>query len=177
MNSEPSQDQSGFAARTPAARRRCIADIIVSVRVHSQAELQHLLAERGFSVSQGTLSRDLAEMRAYKVHSAAHGSVYVIPEAGAPGQLLQRDAAMSKYHEQLNRRVEQFTVSIRTAHSDVVLQTPPGAAQLLAAAIDDAVLPGVMGTIAGDDTILIATKSESAAQSLAKYLSSLTSGD
>lgn len=127
-------------------------------------------------MSQGTLSRDLTEMRAHKVHNTSYGSIYVIPEAGAPGQLFQRDAVMDTHREQLTRRVERFIVSIRTAHSDVVLQTPPGAAQLLAAALDDARLPGVMGTIAGDDTILIATKSESAAQSCAKYLSSLTSG-
>lgn len=174
--SHPSQEGLDLTTRTPAARRRCIAALIGNVRIHSQTELQQMLAREGFIVSQGTLSRDLSEMRASKVRVPG-GSVYVLPEAGAPGQVQAFDAAVDRSRQRLATRIEQFLVSVRTAHSDVVLQTPPGAAQLLAAALDEAMLPGIMGTIAGDDTILIATTSEATGASIAQHIAALASDD
>jgi arginine repressor, C-terminal domain protein len=70
--------------------------------------------------------------------------------------------------------VEELLVSVACAHGDVVLQTPPGAAQLMAAAVDDAMLPGVLGTIAGDDTILIATSGDAAGLAVARHIASLS---
>ena len=163
----------GVAARTPAARRQCIARLIAHTHIHSQDQLRRLLSAQGFEVTQGTLSRDLKMMRATKIHLPGGGRVYVLPEAGAPGQSRPPGGSTGWANQRLARLVEQFLVSVKTAHGDVVLQTPPGAAQLLASAVDDAMLPGVLGTIAGDDTILVPTTSETAGVQIARYIASL----
>ena len=174
MNATSPQEAGDIAARTRAARRRLIERLISTTRIHSQRELQQMLETRGFSVTQATLSRDLKAMRASKARTASGKQVYVLPEAGAPGQKRLPDDAEVRANQHLAHLAEELLVSVACAHGDVVLQTPPGAAQLMAAAVDDAMLPGVLGTIAGDDTILIATTGDTAGLAIAQHIASLS---
>ena len=174
MKTKSPQEVVDIAARTRAARRRLIERFISTTRIHSQRELQQMLTTHGFNVTQATLSRDLKAMRASKARTASGKQVYVLPEAGAPGQKRLPDDAEARANQHLAHLAEELLVSVACAHGDVVLQTPPGAAQLMAAAVDDAMLPGVLGTIAGDDTILIATTGDAAGLASAQHIASLS---
>ena len=174
MNAKSPQEAVDIAARTRAARRRLIERLISTTRIHSQRELQQMLETHGFSVTQATLARAHTAMRASTARTASGKQVYVLPEAGAPGQKRLPDDAEVRANQHLAHLVEELLVSVACAHGDVVLQTPPGAAQLMAAAVDDAMLPGVLGTIAGDDTILIATSGDAAGLAIAQHIASLS---
>ncbi|MCI7551588.1 MAG: ArgR family transcriptional regulator [Actinomycetaceae bacterium] len=161
---------------TKAARQAVIAEIITSSRIHSQKELSDALVARGVRVTQATLSRDLMEMRASKEREAGGRQVYVVPEAGAPGHSRHEDG--SNIEDRVTMRLARWAidmlVSAQYTDSDVVLRTLPGGAQLLASAIDDAMLPGVLGCVAGDDTILVITSSTQAASALATRIITLS---
>lgn len=139
--------------------------------IHSQEELQKLLRNRGYRVTQPTLSRDIQELGLAKTPAG-----YKLPE-----ELLPRPAAgthasfasRSSREERLDQAVRDHVVSARTSGSLVIVRTPPAAAQPVALAIDGAGLAEVIGTIGGDDTIFVATPNSRAAQSLARRFSTL----
>jgi transcriptional regulator of arginine metabolism len=137
---------------TKAARQQLIADLVSTRPVRSQSELAGLLAESGVSVNQATLSRDLVELDAVKVRSGA-GQVYAVPGEGGDRSPVVADTVAS--HLRLARLCGELLVSARASANLVVLRTPPGAAQFFASAIDHAAPPDVLGTIAGDDTVLV----------------------
>lgn len=140
---------------TRAARHHRVADLLDRHAVASQGELLTLLAQDGISVTQATLSRDLVELGAVKVRQG-RSLVYAVPAQG--GDATPRPA--QEAHEvagRLARLCEELLVSARHTGNQVVLRTPPGAAQYLASAIDRSDSPDVLGTIAGDDTILVIT--------------------
>jgi transcriptional regulator of arginine metabolism len=142
------------AARLPltkAARQAKVSDLILRGGVHSQSELADQLEEIGLSVTQATLSRDLAELGAFKVRGA-EGLVYALP-ASAPSN--GSSAVGAAAGPLLARRLAELLISAEAAGSMVVLRTPPGGAHLLASGIDGAELPEVAGTLAGDDTVLL----------------------
>jgi transcriptional regulator of arginine metabolism len=147
-----------------SARRRR-DEILRAVRdgaVHSQEELQQRLARRGIDVAQPTLSRDLKDLGLAKTASG-----YVVPgEAGAVPDP-ERDA---RAREKLERALREWLLDVATAGTLVVLKTPPAAAHHVARAIDEAELEGMAGSIAGDDTIFLATPSAPAAVRLARLL-------
>ncbi|WP_276779791.1 arginine repressor [Actinomyces gerencseriae] len=167
---------------TKTARHGLIVQILGRERIRSQAELRRALAERGVTTTQATLSRDLVELRATKVRGPGGVQLYAVPEAGAPGQI-RSDApgaptsgggSMAEYTtSRLTRWCADLLVTAECAGNQVVMRTPAGAAQLLAGAVDDAMLPGVLGCIAGDDTVLVVTRSERVASGLAAHLLSL----
>ena len=177
----------GSAAESPAsapatktARHGLIAQILAKERIRSQAELRRALADHGVSTTQATLSRDLVELRAPKVRGPGGVQVYAIPEAGAPGQLRPGGAAVPENGSmaehttpRLARWCADLLVTAEWSGSQLVLRTPAGAAQMLAGAVDDAMLPGVLGCIAGDDTVLVVARSEDVASGLAAHLLSL----
>lgn len=132
-------------------RRNEILALVREGAVHSQEELQRQLRRRGVVVAQPTLSRDL---RALGLAKSAAG--YVAPPAGV---FVPADAR----HAALDRTLREFTLEVRAAASLVVLRTPPAGAHPLARALDEADLGEVMGTIAGDDTVFVATPGPSAA--------------
>ena len=139
---------------TKAARHALIRNIISSAPVRSQSELLRALAAQQVSVTQATLSRDLEEMRAHKVRGDGGVMHYALPPEGhatgvAPTTTSEQLAA------RLGRLCTDLLLSARASGNQVVLRTPPGAAQFLASAIDHSLLPQVLGTIAGDDTILL----------------------
>ena len=138
------------APLTKVARQLRITAIVREQPVRSQSELAKLLAEDGLTVTQATLSRDLEELGAVKLRGA-DGSppAYVIPEEGT-GPLRPSEAAPPR----LIRLLEELLTGADASGNLVVLRTPPGAAQFLASALDRSGLPQIIGTIAGDDTIL-----------------------
>lgn len=186
-----SAEPGGAIPQTKAARHALIAQLLSRTRVRSQSELRDLLAERGVTTTQATLSRDLVELRATKVRSADGTQVYAVPEAGAPGQVQgagqpaapgegaaaqvpDADAPLSAFMTaRLARWCADLLVTAEWAGQMLVLRTPAGAAQLLASAVDDAMLPGVLGCIAGDDTVLVITHTEGISAAVATQLLAL----
>ena len=141
-------------ARTPAARRQRIVDLLARTRVRSQGELARLLAADGFEVTQGTLSRDLEELGAVRIRDAEGVLVYAVPAEGGD-RTPQPPRSGGLGEARLTRLCEELLVSAEASANLVVLRTPPGAAQFLGSAIDAAGAAAVMGTIAGDDTVLV----------------------
>ncbi|MFY9263689.1 MAG: arginine repressor [Actinomycetaceae bacterium] len=155
---------------TRAARQAKIIEVIDGANVTSQGELRKMLAKEGIKVTQATLSRDLEELRAFKEHNSAGQRVYRIPGVN---ELAESESGV---HAQLKRWAREVLVSAQSAHNQIVLRTPPGAAQLLASAVDRAVLDGVLGCIAGDDTVLVIADSEQHAVELKNELLELAHG-
>ncbi|GII99518.1 ArgR family transcriptional regulator [Sediminihabitans luteus] len=151
---------TGVPAGTPttpttrAARHARITEIVRRGEIHSQAELAKALAAEGVSVTQATLSRDLVELRAEKVRLASGALAYAVPGEGGD-RSVQAGADAEYVAARLARLCAELLVSAEASGNLVVLRTPPGAAQYLASAIDHSVFTGVMGTIAGDDTVLV----------------------
>ncbi len=126
--------------------------------VRSQVELAELLAADGFVVTQATLSRDLVELGAVKVRHADGGLVYAVPGEGGDRTPRAGIDAGAGSTPGWPRLCEELLVTAEASANLVVLRTPPGAAQFLASAIDQSVMPAVLGTIAGDDTVLVVTR-------------------
>jgi transcriptional regulator of arginine metabolism len=159
------------ATPTKTARQARIAAILASTPVHSQTELGRLLADEGVAVTQATLSRDLDEIGAVKVRRSGEGTVYAVPEE-APGPVLR--ALSEATDARISRLAEELIVSVEASANLVVARTPPGGAQLLASAIDRADLDDVLGTVAGDDTILIVTRDPAGGAAFATRLRRMT---
>lgn len=132
---------------TRAARQSRIVELVRDRAVHSQIELLGLLEAEGIATTQATLSRDLDELGALKVRGA-----YVIPDDGSPVRGVEGGTA------RLARLLGEVLVSADASGNLAVLRTPPGAAHYLASALDRAALHDVVGTIAGDDTLLVVAR-------------------
>ncbi|MCU0278815.1 MAG: arginine repressor [Candidatus Nanopelagicales bacterium] len=156
---------------TRAARRELIVEIIRSGAVGSQSDLVELLRERGIEVTQATVSRDLDEIGAVKTIAADGRSLYAVPAEGGEDRL-QADE-LEDINARLIRVAEDTMVSIAHSGNLVVLRTPPGAAQYLASAFDHSHLTDVIGTIAGDDTIMLVVAESSTGQAVADRLQQL----
>jgi transcriptional regulator of arginine metabolism len=154
-----------------ASRHARIVEVLGARSVRSQAELAAVLAENGLRVTQATLSRDLDELGAVKLRTPDGGlPVYVVPEDGSP--LTARVTGDAPPHR-LARLIGELLVSAEASSNLVVLRTPPGAAHFLASALDRASLPSVLGSIAGDDTILVIARAADGGQALANHLLTL----
>ncbi|MGD9960279.1 arginine repressor [Nocardioides sp.] len=139
---------------TKNARQQQIIELLGHHDVHSQTELSELLAARGVHVTQATLSRDLLELDAVKVRARDGALVYAVPaEGGDRRPAPARDSAFAA--ARLARLCGELLVSAESSANLVVLRTPPGAAQFLASAFDKSEMPDLLGTIAGDDTVLV----------------------
>jgi transcriptional regulator of arginine metabolism len=145
------------APHTKTARHARIDGLIRERAVRSQTELAELLSADGIVVTQATLSRDLEELRAVKVSGA-----YLIP---ADGTRPLRDAEGPP--ARLLRLLRELLTGVDASGNLVVLRTPPGAAQFLASALDRSGLPDVVGSIAGDDTILVVARDPAGGPALA----------
>lgn len=154
------------APPTKAARHARIAELVRTRAIKSQAELVGLLAEVGLTVTQATLSRDLEELGAVKLRGAdGEPSVYVMPDEGE-GPLRPSVDAPAR----MVRVLEELLTSAEANGNLVVLRTPPGAAQYVASALDRSGLPDILGTIAGDDTILVIARENDGGEKLAENL-------
>ena len=134
--------------------------LVRSRLVRSQGELRQSLRQLGFVVAQPTLSRDVRELGLAKTPRG-----YV-----APDDNVTQFAPAAVRQGKLDRTLRSSALSVQAAGSLVVVKTPPAVAQPVARALDEASLAGVVGTIAGDDTVFIATPSERAARALARRL-------
>ncbi|GGB42382.1 arginine repressor [Flexivirga endophytica] len=146
--------ESPLAANRTARQQR-IVEILTRESIGSQASLAQRLKTDGIRVTQATLSRDLLELGAVKVR---HGRqlVYAVPGEGGDRTLVSGgDGGTAEPDARLRRICADLLVTATVSGNLVVLRTPPGAANFLASAIDHADLQHVLGTIAGDDTILI----------------------
>lgn len=163
--------RSRAAPATKAARQGRISDIILRGDIRSQTELAELLAADGIETTQATLSRDLEELGAIKLRGVDGGAgTYVIPEDGHPRPVAGGTSRME-------RLLAELLLSHDSSGNIAVLRTPPGAAQFLASAIDRAAPPEVIGTIAGDDTVmLIAAEGLTGAQ-LCAQMAAYADGD
>ena len=158
----------GMTSPTRVGRQARIVSILSSESVHSQTELAAMLAGEGIDVTQATLSRDLEELGAVKLRGADGGvGVYVVPEDGSPVR------GVSGGTERMSRLLGELLASTDASGNLAVLRTPPGAAHYLASAIDRAALPYVVGTIAGDDTILVVAREPMSGAELAAKLESI----
>ena len=156
---------------TRAARHARIIAVVASRPVHSQAELARALADEGFTVTQATLSRDLDELGAVKLRTPDGGQpAYVIPTDGSP---LAARSADDTPPQRLARLLAELMISAEASANLLVLRTPPGAAHFLASAIDRAGLPEVLGTVAGDDTILVISRDPTGGDDVAQQFRAL----
>lgn len=146
-------------------RLSAIRDIVEHEAIRSQEQLRQRLAARGFVVTQATLSRDIKEIGLVK--RASDGAYR---PAGVDGVAAGSAAAA------LARALGEYLQGAEPVQQLVVLRTGPGQAQLLALALDRARLPGVVGTIAGDDTILVVARGARQAQGLVRRLDRLADG-
>ncbi|HEU5481993.1 MAG TPA: hypothetical protein VFU80_02715 [Sphingomicrobium sp.] len=132
-----------------AQRQRAIVDILREGTPLSHEELSARLTASGHQVSRATVSHDLEQIGAFKVKRG--------PQLGyaLPDQVSERDRS----GERLRRIFAEWVQSIETAGNLIVVRTPPGSAGLVCLALDQAKLPEIAGTIAGDDTLFVAVKS------------------
>ena len=157
---------------TKTARQQLIIDLLGRHAVRSQAELVHLLDEHGVVATASTLSRDLVELDAVRVRRPDGALVYAVPaEGGDRTPRAAEDSAAS--HQRLTRLTRELLVSAVASANLVVLRTPPGAAQYLASAIDHTSQPDVLGTIAGDDTVLLICREPTGGPGVALRFTSL----
>ncbi|HUP99795.1 MAG TPA: arginine repressor [Aeromicrobium sp.] len=155
-----------------AARQHLIASVIERNPIRSQGELVGLLNERGIVATASTVSRDLTELEAVRVRHADGSLVYAVPGEG--GDRSPRAAGGGAAAQQrLARLAHELLVSAEASANLVVLRTPPGAAQFLASAIDHAGHPGILGTIAGDDTVLVIAREPAGGAALATHFTEL----
>ena len=153
------------------ARRARIRELLDSADVSSQDHLGSLLSAEGVHVTQATLSRDLDRIGAIK-ETARDGAVrYIVPAAPVIARL-----APSSGMDAAARIVGEVLVSAEAAQNLVVLRTPPGAAMYLAGTLDRAVSDDIVGTVAGDDTVMVVMRTNEAASDLCTRLLELAEG-
>jgi transcriptional regulator of arginine metabolism len=155
---------------TKVARQAKITDLLQRQAVRSQPELAKLLAESGVEVTQATLSRDLDELGALKLRAEDGSLVYALPGEGGGRIPLARLGTGESPAARLNRISEQLLVSADASANLVIVRTPPGAAQFLASAIDHADWEAILGTVAGDDTILVISRDPQGGNAVAEAL-------
>lgn len=127
-------------------RQHLVAKLLASHAVSSQEQLVGLLAGENVAATQATVSRDLDDLGAIKVRGAGGESIYAIPE-------LPKDQRAPDDH--LRRVFGDWVVEVAHSGNIVVLRTPPGSAHVVGSALDRSGLPEVIGTVAGDDTLLV----------------------
>ena len=149
------------------ARQALIAQLLGQHNISSQGQLVDLLLSQGVSVAQATLSRDLDELAARKVRGEDGNSYYriVAEETGVPSS----EGAVAR----LRRVMDELLVASDHSGSIAVLRTPPGAAQYLASVVDRANLPQIVGTIAGDDTVMCLAREPMTGKELAGTITQL----
>ncbi|HWW53742.1 MAG TPA: arginine repressor [Acidimicrobiales bacterium] len=145
-------------------RQHRIVRVLETSPVTSQGHLVELLAAEGIVATQATVSRDLDELGAIKVRVAGGDTVYAIPE-------LPKDRVTPE--EQLRRVLSDWVVEVAHSANLVVLRTPPGSAHVVGSAIDRAGMDGVLGTVAGDDTLLLVVSERTGGAKVARRISSL----
>ncbi len=136
-----------------------ILDIITNTVVETQSELMELLRKRGYDVTQATVSRDIKRLNLHKAHDSDNNYRYVC------------DQRSTQSNE--NALIQSCVISVEYACNDVVIKCRPGAAQAVSSLIDDMDNELIIGTVAGDDTILVIAKSEKDATAYCEHFKEL----
>lgn len=147
-----------------ARRQQAVTRLIEASEVASQSQLVELLSAEGISATQATVSRDLDDIGAIKIRSSAGQSVYALP-VFAPDRVAPLD--------QLRRVMGEWVADVTHSGSIVVVRTPPGCAHVVASALDRSGVEGLIGTVAGDDTMLCVASEEIGGKRLAGALREL----
>jgi len=145
-------------------RQHRVARLLADHAVSSQAQLVDLLAAEGVVSTQATVSRDLEDLGAIKVRIGGGDTVYAIPE-------LPSEQRAPEDH--LRRVFSEWVVEVAHSANLVVLRTPPGSAHVVASALDRAGLAGVLGTVAGDDTMVVVVAEHVGGATIAARLTEL----
>ena len=149
-------------------RQQLISRFIEQQEVVNQAQLVKLLLAEQVPATQATVSRDLDDLRAIKVRTASGSSVYALPEF-APDRVAPVD--------QLRRVMGEWVGEVTSSSNLVVVRTPPGCAHVVASALDRSAVDGLIGTVAGDDTVLCIAGENSSGTQLAEHLRRLAGID
>ena len=142
-------------------RHTAIREIVEARAVGSQEELRRLLRQRGWDVTQSTLSRDLRELRLARVPTA-DGARYVVTDAAPEPDRVTLDSLLPQLFDRIDGVGELL-----------VLHTLPGGAQAIAFALDSEQWPDLLGTIAGDDTVLLVCRSAQARERMGRRIRTL----
>lgn len=161
--------QGPSVPQTRTARHRRIVELLNRQPVRSQSQLAKLLADDGLHVTQATLSRDLDDLGAVKIRSVSGELIYAVPAEGGD-RTPKAPLGESATEARMARLAGELLISAEASANLVVLRTPPGAAQFFASAIDHAQVHEIIGTIAGDDTLLLISRDPNGGQSLAAHL-------
>jgi transcriptional regulator of arginine metabolism len=145
-------------------RQHIVARIVEQHAVRNQMELVELLAAEGVAATQATVSRDLEDLGAIKVRLPGGDAAYAIPEHPTE-QVAPED--------HLRRVFGDWVVEVSHSLNLVVVRTPPGSAHVVGSALDRSGLPGVLGTVAGDDTLIVVASENVGGQALASHLAEL----
>ena len=149
---------------TKVQRQQLIARLIAKSAVTSQPQLLDLLSAEGITATQATVSRDLEDLGAVKVRVPGGDTVYAIPEY-EPARLAPED--------HLRRVMGEWVAEVKPSGNMVVLRTPPGCAHVVGSALDRSTISGLIGTIAGDDTLMCVAAEEVGGKALAATLRDL----
>lgn len=149
---------------TKTQRQHRVSQILEKEGVTSQAELVKLLADEGIEATQVTVSRDLEELGAVKVRRPAGALVYALPADPA-----ERPAP--EVH--LRRVLGEWMADVASSGNLVIVRTPPGCAHVVGSALDRAGLAEVIGTVAGDDTVLVVARERVKGSTLARKLAAM----
>ena len=147
-----------------AQRQHRIVKLLEHHAVTNQTQLVELLEAEGIRATQATVSRDLEDLGAIKVRAGGGDSLYAIPE-------LPKDQVAPEDH--LRRVFGDWVVDVVHSGNLIVLRTPPGSAHVVAAALDRSDRPEILGTVAGDDTLLVVVAEDVGGKALAVQLSDL----
>jgi len=145
-------------------RQHVVARLIEQHTIRSQGELVDLLKAEGVGATQATVSRDLDDIGAIKVRIPGGDSAYAVPE-------LPKEQVAPEDH--LRRVFGDWVVEVAHSGNLVILRTPPGSAHVVASALDRTGLTSVLGTVAGDDTLMVVVAQDSKASDVADRLSDL----
>jgi transcriptional regulator of arginine metabolism len=140
------------------ARRAKAIALIKAGLIHSQSDLVKQLKKAGFVVTQATASRDLEEIGAVRGRSSSGDSVYKI--SGSDDESISRTMPIPS----------DLIISVESSGNLAVVRTPPGGAQLLASSLDHSGISDIIGTIAGDDTVLVVSRKATGGAQLAREL-------
>lgn len=171
--------ESDFASpqrpSTRAARLSMVEQVLLTHIITSQSQLSQILADEGIEVTQATLSRDLDELQATKTRLQDGTIAYTVGDAAAAGVGSGDGSATQRAEQQMSRVLSGLVTSVAAARNLVVVHTPSGAAQYVASVVDKQPLEGVLGTIAGDDTVMVVCADDESAQYRCRWLVQIAS--
>jgi transcriptional regulator of arginine metabolism len=153
---------------TKPQRQHLITKLLETKVVGSQTDLVELLAGEGVEATQTTVSRDLEELGAVKVRLPGGDTAYALPEL--PSQQVAPE-------DHLRRVLGEWVVELDWSENLIVLRTPPGSAHVVGSALDRSGFPGVIGTVAGDDTVLVVASEATGGAGVAKQLAAVSGID